>query len=211
MSEDSKISSMDTTFQSEVERQLSQVPEEATIYTRLLSGEPEATLVFLDFDGVLLPRQAPGGVLDEICRKHFEETMRECPEVKIVAASGWRLDMSLNEIQNLFSPDIAARVVGMTPIIETLGPYARYREVLAYITKLPMRVAWVALDGNPDHYPEPAIDCNVLLTNPDVGVDEEIAAKLSHLLSHYGDNHQQRVTRFLCEYGGLDLLPGNDV
>ncbi len=59
MSEDSKISSMDTTFQAEVERQLSQVPVKAAIYTRLLSGEPEATLVFLGFNGVLLPRQAP--------------------------------------------------------------------------------------------------------------------------------------------------------
>ncbi len=202
---------MDTTFQAEVERQLSQIPEEAAIYTRLLSGEPEATLVFLGFNGVLLPRQAPGGVLHDPCRVRFEETLRECPEVKIVVASDWRLAMGLKEIQNLFSPGIASRVVGMTPIIETLEPHARYREVLAYVTKLPMRVAWVALDDNPDHYPEPAIGCNVLLTKPDVGMDEEIAAKLGHLLNHYGDDHQQRVKRFLCEYGGMDLQPENDV
>ncbi len=96
MNEDSKISSMDTTFQAEVERQLSQIPEEAAIYTRLLSGKPEATLVFLGFNGVLLPRQAPGGVLHDTCRGRFEETLRECPEVKIVVASDWRLATGLN-------------------------------------------------------------------------------------------------------------------
>jgi hypothetical protein len=73
-------------------------------------------ILFLDFDGVTHP---------DPCRKELffcklpliENVLRQQSAVDVVVSSSWRYDHSLREIQSLFAPDIAARIVGVTPSV----------------------------------------------------------------------------------------------
>lgn len=74
--------------------------------------------LFLDFDGVLHPQYETGPTPKEVCFCHlprFEAVMRHCPKTRIVISSTWRLAFGLPELRSVFSPDIAQRIVGVTP------------------------------------------------------------------------------------------------
>ena len=77
-------------------------------------------IVFLDFDGVVHP-QGHATRASAFCRLPLiEEVFREFALVSIVISSAWRMrdkhpDGALLDLRQYFSPDIAERVVGVTP------------------------------------------------------------------------------------------------
>ncbi len=72
-------------------------------------------ILFLDFDGVLHPEPCYSDS-DLFChRPLFESVMREFPDIEIVISSTWRQNRSLAQLKALFSDDIAACIVGVTP------------------------------------------------------------------------------------------------
>ena len=78
-------------------------------------------IIFLDFDGVLHPEYVEQAVPADVafCRlPHVEAVLRDYPCVDIVISSTWRTQFSLSELQEFFSPDIAARIIDVTPVIE---------------------------------------------------------------------------------------------
>ena len=78
-------------------------------------------IIFLDFDGVLHPEYVEQTVPADVafCRlPHVEAVLRYYPCVDIVISSTWRTQFSLSELQEFFSPDIAARIIDVTPVID---------------------------------------------------------------------------------------------
>jgi hypothetical protein len=71
-------------------------------------------VLFLDFDGVTHPEPCnPKYFFSQL--PLIEEVLREYPCVDVVISSSWRGTYSLQKLQSYFSPDIAPRIVGMTP------------------------------------------------------------------------------------------------
>lgn len=116
--------------------------------------------LFLDFDGVLhhffpLPDES-----DERNKKFaflpdFEATIRSLPiPVKIVISSSWRVERSLEELRSFFSPDIAALIVGKSPVVQgSNAPGGRLRETLAWLDANDLKDApWVGIDDIPELY-----------------------------------------------------------
>lgn len=137
-------------------------------------------LIFLDFDGVLRRTTSNPSQFDQDCLDNFESAMRQCSVSKIVISSTWRLAMPLKELRSRFSPDIAVRIVGITPENLEEETYERHAEVLSFmrekkVTALP----WVAIDDDPAHFPPGS---PVLLTDPMKGFDAASAARLVKML-----------------------------
>jgi hypothetical protein len=148
------------------------------------------TILFLDFDGVLHP---------DPCWKdeqHFrslpvlEDILRDFAKIDIVVSSTWRHRRSLAHLQSLFSPDIAARVIDVTPnradfpdIAESVGPtYLREIEIKAWLrhSNAPWR-DWVALDDKA-HWFRPFCT-HLVLCNPSIGLDNQVELKLRSKLT----------------------------
>ena len=71
-------------------------------------------VLFLDFDGVTHPE--PCKAEHEFCQLALiEEVLRQHPGVDVVISSSWRQVHTLDEMRAHFAPDIAQRVVGVTP------------------------------------------------------------------------------------------------
>lgn len=137
-------------------------------------------LIFLDFDGVLRRVTSNPSRFDQDCLEYFQSAVRQCPVSKIVITSTWRLAMSLKELRSCFSPDIAARIVGVTPENLEEEEYERHAEVKAFLEgKHLMALPWVAIDDDPSYFPPGS---PVLLTDPQKGFDAECAARLVKLL-----------------------------
>lgn len=133
-------------------------------------------LIFLDLDGVLRRRTAPLYKLEPALVQTFEDTVRGLPGAQIVITSSWREAFSLREIRGHFSPDIASRIVGVTPVSQTQEGFPRHREVLAYLKRRTTTAEkWIAIDDDPLHYPK---DRRVLLVDPDCGFNSEAARLL---------------------------------
>ena len=139
------------------------------------ANNPEV-LIFLDIDGVLRRRSARLYVLERGCLEALEEVVREAPRARIVITSSWREAFTLAELKKGFSPDIAARILGVTPIARDRTGNYRHREVMAYLERNGLRDRpWVAVDDDPLHY---SASASVVLTDPDCGFDAEAASKL---------------------------------
>lgn len=137
-------------------------------------------LIFLDFDGVLRRATSSPSQFDPDCLENFESAVRQCPVSKIVITSTWRLAVPLKELRNRFSPDVAARIVGVTPENFEEETYERHAEIKAFMeARNVAALPWVAIDDDPLHFPAGA---PVLLTDPNKGFDAECAARLVKLL-----------------------------
>lgn len=116
-------------------------------------------VLFLDFDGVLhhffpLADSSDEGNQHFAFAPNFEHAVRACErEVEIVISSTWRKAYSLDEIKQNFPPDIAAKIVGVTPIMglgNTRG--SRQLEVQAWLDEHRPHSQWVGVDDMPDLY-----------------------------------------------------------
>ena len=133
--------------------------------------------VFLDFDGVMRRLSSKPFEFDADCRERFESVLREYPHAKVVITSIWRLGLSLDSLRKMFSPDIARRIVGVTPEAPGLVQHYRLREVLGYLRRHgAVDAPWVIVDDNRAHYPE---GVKVIPTEPQRGFDARAAAALS--------------------------------
>ena len=141
-------------------------------------------LIFLDIDGVLRRKQSPLYRLDAACLRAFERAIRSLPDLQIVITSSWREAFTLDQMRGLFSPDIALRIIGITPIAPNQGGQYRYREVLAYLKlKGQENDSWVALDDDPLNYP---LLNNVLLIDGERGFNTDAAQQLAGVVHHVG-------------------------
>ena len=111
-------------------------------------------LLFLDIDGVLRPferRSEPE--LPYLPR--LERALRNFPTVRLVISSTQRETTEFETICGWFSPDIADRVIGCTPIhvLNSAQDLAesRYREILAYLNCADVK--WLALDDDASLFP----------------------------------------------------------
>lgn len=151
--------------------------------------------IFLDIDGVLVPeKKFETAVLqkdmikfDPVCLNELENILRRYPTAKIVISSSWREMYSIETICNLFSPDIAVQVVGVTPclhpiMIET-NNYIRHQAVLEYLRQNDREDApWVAIDDIAEFY---APGSPVIVTNPYNGFDRDSAQILDRYLASF--------------------------
>lgn len=137
-------------------------------------------LIFLDFDGVLRRATSNPSHFDKDCLEYFESAMRQCAVSKIVISSTWRLAMPLKELRGRFSPDVASRIVGVTPENLDAVPYERHAEILMFLSeKKVTALPWVAIDDDPSHFPPGS---PVLLTDPKNGFDAASSARLVKML-----------------------------
>jgi hypothetical protein len=118
-------------------------------------------LLFLDFDGVLHKLTASGWVGEREENKlfrfvpRFESVVRDYPFAEIVISSSWREWKSMDALRETFSPDIAGRIIGMTPVLKIRDagdvPGIRHREILAYLAG--SGADWLALDDDASIFP----------------------------------------------------------
>lgn len=146
--------------------------------------------LFLDFDGVLHP---------EYCTPAFhfiqlpalEKLLHEHLHVQIVISSTWRLQFEFENILARFSPDIAKRIVGSTPVFSSLTHvpdrligYPRHAECWAWQRE--HRGAsddWIALDDRPWlFYP---LCPQLIQVNGSSGLDDDVLRQLSGRLDQY--------------------------
>lgn len=142
-------------------------------------------ILFLDFDGVLHPFFPRPDRSDEDNQlfsylPRLEAVLREYVDWQIVIASSWRENRPWEKVIQPFSQDIAARIVGGTPVIKAKEPpypqYPRYDEVLAYLATNDLGEAtWIALDDDPRLYP--AHCPNLILCDDGFREAEEMALR----------------------------------
>jgi hypothetical protein len=132
-------------------------------------------LIFLDFDGVLRRKDAPFDRFERPLLRTFEAAVRRIPDARIVITSTWREVVDFVGLRKLFSPDVAERIVGVTPIL----PGGRYREVQAYLEEHSAEtIAWVGIDDDPVSYPRGA---PVILVDPARGFGPEEGRRLEEM------------------------------
>ena len=110
-------------------------------------------ILFLDFDGVLHPEPCFDKDKLFICLPRLEKVLREFHSVQIVISSTWRLTRSLSDLRLFFSPDIAGRIIGVTPTwrdheeLDSIIGYQRHAEIEVWLreSKYPWQ-AWIAID-----------------------------------------------------------------
>jgi hypothetical protein len=140
-------------------------------------------VLFLDFDGVMHP---------EFCHesKHFvhlatfEAVMRAAPHVEVVISSTWRQKRSLHELKAVFTADVAARIVGATPLYaqldgvpDSLQGYEREAECRSWLQQHGrVTQEWLALDDRSWNFRP--FNRNVLLVDGSVGLNAEAAQTL---------------------------------
>lgn len=111
----------------------------------------KSVILFLDFDGVFHPLMGSG--LKFIDLPNFENVIRQYKDrfdFKLVISSTWRREYTLSQMAKFFSPDIAMLLVGVTPVINTIGDGVRYEEAQQWRAQNDMNSDWIAIDD--DHY-----------------------------------------------------------
>lgn len=113
-------------------------------------------IVFLDFDGVLHPfSDRHSRAFCDLPR--LEAVLRDAPRAWIVITSTQREHQTLLQLRTLFSPDVAKRVVDVTPVLpmhsaaDLVG--SRHREILAYLATCPGSGPWLSVDDDAALYP----------------------------------------------------------
>ncbi|WP_220810109.1 HAD domain-containing protein [Noviherbaspirillum aridicola] len=139
-------------------------------------------VLFLDFDGVLHPIDRGDGLFS--CLPLFEQTVRQLPPLDIVVSSSWRVDHSLEELRAIFSADIAAQIVGVTPYHTdgfTAERYGRESEARAWLQQFCRESEpWLALDDS-DWMFSPHCT-QLILVDPAVGFSHAEVIRLSQIV-----------------------------
>lgn len=168
---------------------------------------PLPVLLFLDFDGVLHHFFPMPGVSDAENERffylpNFEKAIRELSvPVEIVIASTYRHKYGIDELRHFFSPDIARKIVGVTPNAEEArnilgvekgdqgdnGPGSRQLEVEAWL-KRSRRDGhpWVAIDDFPTLYRAAAVvACQDKFDDHEAGLLSEAVTDVNAFASKY--------------------------
>jgi len=145
-------------------------------------------VLFLDFDGTVHPDINYHKDLLFSKLPRLEEILRARPAVEIVISSTWRSTRTLQELQALFSDDIAPRIVSTTPHWRefqdeaSFGTYVRQAEIEMWLRAAGRSwEPWVALDDQA-HLFRPFCK-NLVLTSPTTGLIESDCALLLQRLS----------------------------
>jgi len=144
-------------------------------------------ILFLDFDGVVHPRPAPGSGETDLfrCLHLLEGVLRQLPYVEVVISSAWRESQTLNEIREYFAEDLRDRIIGMTPrpgedielAPSELVDFPRQTQCVAWLARhRPAGTPWLAIDDTAEEF-EPRC-AQVLLIDGWVGLTPESAANL---------------------------------
>lgn len=144
-------------------------------------------LLFLDFDGVLHPavNYAPEQLLCKLSL--LEAVLHHCPWVEVVVSSTWRESRTLAELRAVFSPDIASRIIGLTPAWRDVqdetayGTYVRQAEIEHWLRAHDRAWEhWLAVDDQ-KHLFRPFCK-NLLVTNGATGLTAADCEVLSQRL-----------------------------
>jgi hypothetical protein len=140
-------------------------------------------IIFLDIEGVIYPG-LPFAVEPFTSVNRLEAVLTEFSECQIVISSELRKRHSLSELKRFFSADIAARIIGVTPVIQLSTYFWRQREIEQYLGDADQVTdSWVALDDNPKYFSPRSP--NVILCNPLRGIDEQIEMQIFAKLTEF--------------------------
>jgi hypothetical protein len=141
------------------------------------------SILFLDFDGVTHPTggNAEGRPFGQL--PLLEALLRE-PEferVNIVISSTWREAFSISRLRHRFAPDMRARVISVTPVVDDYeGPHRRAWEIRAWLALHPEVTRWTVLDDMVEGFPADWRE-HVVFTHGDTGL---VQADLPRLRAH---------------------------
>ena len=147
-------------------------------------------ILFLDFDGVLHPEydgEATPADIAAFCHlPRFEAVMRDHPDVEIVISSTWREYLPLDALRARFSADIAARIIGATPVTPRIDgkymPARREGEILDWLSAAGRaHEPWLALDDAAWQFPQHRE--HLVACTWSVGFDDTAEAALRALLT----------------------------
>lgn len=135
-----------------------------------------ASVLFLDFDGVLHP-DPPTAKYPLWSRSELlQQWLKNHTDIDVVVSSTWRNTRTLSQLTSLLPQALANRVIGVTPKIQEEG-YTRQRECESW-----MRLHrkpwdnWIALDDRAwNFYP---FEKRLVLTHPQAGL---VAADIEDL------------------------------
>jgi len=130
-------------------------PFVAIVRRQQMAENQVSPVLFLDFDGVLHPSDAPSGAM--FCHlPAFEVVLRDHPSWDIVLSTDWRITQLLDDLKAPFSPDIAARIIGVTPDLSL--PFdaagARQREIEHWMAMNRPGAHWLAIDDRIEGFSE---------------------------------------------------------
>lgn len=135
----------------------------------------------MDIDGVLRRTTSNPSQFDKDCLDNFESALRTCHISKVVISSTWRHAMSLKELKSRFTPDVATRIIGVTPQCLEEKTFERYAEIMKFLEEKNIRaMPWVAIDDDPSYFPTGS---PVLFTDPKKGFDSVCAIQLAKILT----------------------------
>ena len=154
--------------------------------------------VFLDIDGVLVPEKKFENCNSSkdfwnfapICLVLFESVLQVYSNIKVGISSTWRDLFTIEKIRSLFSENIATRVVGFTPILDSerdgVSQYYRYFEIQAFLKdRHAENDSWVAINDSRLYYPP---NTKVVVTDPYYGLDANSAVALMQHLAALSDS-----------------------
>ncbi len=104
-------------------------------------------IIFLDIDGVLnVPfYQGPEMFYPEYANQLADIVIKH--NLQIVISSSWRESSSLDIIKTYFREDIQAKIIGMTPVLQSIDNY-RHLEILEWMSDNCYSGPWIAIDDD---------------------------------------------------------------
>jgi hypothetical protein len=143
-------------------------------------------ILFLDFDGVLHPDPCHDPSILFCHLPRLESILRDFPDVQVVISSTWRTGHTLDDLKSYFSPDIASRIIGVTPawqdlpdLLDKIGhTYVRQVEIEGWLrASVHPWEKWIAIDDKA-YWFKPFLP-NLIRTNARVGLaGEEVVDEL---------------------------------
>lgn len=148
-----------------------------------------APVLFLDFDGVTHPDPCEKDQLFQSLPL-IEAVIRRYPGVLVILSTTWRTMHPLDELKDLFSSDLAERVLGGTPLLSLydlawypvpISARSRQREIEAWLHQnRTLNHPWVAIDDRPWWFES---ECpNLLVTSALTGFTESDADRLEDMI-----------------------------
>ncbi|EOC0011705.1 HAD domain-containing protein [Cronobacter turicensis] len=128
--------------------------------------------LFLDIDGVL--HRAENGSLEfmpVLC-----DVLRECPNVRIILSTSWRLGASTKDVLSHFTSEIRPFIVGANPDLDGhVSEHIRWHECMAMVRHLGLS-SYTFVDDSARLFPE---SCpSLFLTKRYEGLNDEMGKRL---------------------------------